>query len=649
MVAAGALHAVEEWLLSMEVIDSVLERFGARVVAPSTVRFRVWAPWAGHVAVRVDGRPGAAIPLERREQGYWEATVPGVEPGAQYRYVLDECREFPDPASCFQPFGVHGASAVMDHASFSWSDREWAGLALTDLILYELHVGTFTPEGTFEAIIPHLSYLRDEVGVTAIELMPIAQFPGTRNWGYDGVYPFAPQHSYGGPDGLKALVNACHASGLAVMLDVVYNHLGPEGNYLPEFGPFLTERYRTPWGPGINFDGPDSDEVRKFFTASALHWLVDYHIDGFRLDAVHSIYDCGVKPFLRELAESVHREAERLGRSVLLIGESNLNDTRVTAPGAEGGYALDAQWNDDFHHALHARLTGERNGYYQDFGRLGQLGLALREGFVFSGQWSSYRRRRHGTSARHLLPSRLVVYAQNHDHIGNRPAGERLSALLPFPAWKVAAAAVLLAPNVPLLFMGEEYGETAPFHYFIGHSDSHLIEAVRTGRRAELAALGWQAESPDPQDPATFEDSRIDMARRRQPPHDAMLRWTQALIRLRKTLLPFRAVDTIKFVRRVSVHATEEVLTLFATVNGSQSLLVLLGFNRASVALMLNEPWGTWQLVLDTSSPEYGGEVGSTWPARLVVGPEGVILTVPAFGVAVYGSGIPGEPPEGAR
>lgn len=638
----GALHAAEEWLRSMDVIDSVLERCGARVVAPSTVRFRVWAPWAGRVAVRVDGRPGAAIPLDPLERGYWEATVSGVEPGAQYRYVLDERRTFPDPASCFQPFGVHGASAVVDHASFPWSDREWAGLALTDLILYELHVGTFTPEGTFEAIIPHLSYLRDEVGVTAIELMPIAQFSGTRNWGYDGVYPFAPQHSYGGPDGLKALVNACHASGLGVMLDVVYNHLGPEGNYLPEFGPFLTERYRTPWGPGINFDGPDSDEVRKFFTASALHWLVDYHIDGFRLDAVHSIYDCGVKPFLRELAESVHREAERLGRSVLLIGESNLNDTRVTAPGAEGGYALDAQWNDDFHHALHARLTGERNGYYQDFGRLEQLGVALREGFVFCGQWSSYRRRRHGTSARHLLPSRLVVYAQNHDHIGNRPGGERLSALLPFAAWKVASAAVLLAPNVPLLFMGEEYGETAPFHYFIGHSDPHLIEAVRTGRRAELAALGWQVDSLDPQDPATFEDSRIDLARRRQPPHGAMLRWTHELIRLRKTLLPFRAVDSIKFVHRVSVHATEEVLTLFATVNGSRSLLVLLGFNRAPVALKLNEPRGAWQRALDASSPEYGGAVDSTWPVCLVVGPEGVTLTVPAFGVAVYVSGTPG-------
>jgi maltooligosyltrehalose trehalohydrolase len=363
-------------------------------------------------------------------------------------------------------------------------------------------VGTFTPEGTFEAIIPHLDELR-ELGITAVELMPVAQFPGTRNWGYDGVYPFAVQNSYGGPEGLKRLVNACHGRGIAVVLDVVYNHLGPEGNYLWDFGPYFTDRYKTPWGSAINFDGPHSDPVRRLFIENALYWVTEFRMDGLRIDAVHGILDFSAYPFLEELASAVHEKAERLNRRVYVIAESDLNDTRVIRSRELGGYGLDAQWNDDFHHALHTLLTEDQTGYYQDFGRLGDLVKAFREGFVCSGQYSSYRRRRHGNSSRDIPAGCFVVFAQNHDQVGNRMRGERLSQLVCRERMKLAAGVVFLSPFIPLLFMGEEYGETAPFPYFISHSDADLVEAVRRGRREEFAAFGWSQEPPDPQIPMT--------------------------------------------------------------------------------------------------------------------------------------------------
>jgi maltooligosyltrehalose trehalohydrolase len=334
-------------------------------------------------------------------------------------------------------------------------------------------VGAYTKKGTFESIIPHLDELK-KLGITAIELMPVAQFPGTRNWGYDGVYPYAVQNSYGGPEGFKRLVNACHGRGLALVLDVVYNHLGPEGNYLWDFGPYFTDRYKALWGFSINFDGPHSDDVRHYFIQNALYWVTEFHVDALRVDAVHAILDFSAEPFLEELASAVHDEAKRLNRRVYLIAESALNDTRVIRSREFGGYGLDAQWNDDFHHALHTVLTGERMGYYRDFGRLQDLAKALLEGFVYSGEYSPYRRRRHGNSSRDIPAHRFVVFSQNHDQVGNRMRGERLSELVCFERTKLAAGVMTLSPFIPLLFMGEEYGETAPFQYFVSHSDPDL-------------------------------------------------------------------------------------------------------------------------------------------------------------------------------
>ncbi len=614
---------------------------GARPVGPDAVRFRVWAPKVTRMAVRLlgpDGQPlpREPVPLVPAGDGYHEGTVSDARAGLCYRYRLDDGLERPDPASRFQPQGVHGPSMIVDPDAFDWTDQGWTGRPLRELILYELHVGTFTPEGTFDAIIPRLDYLRDEVGVTAIELMPVAQFPGTRNWGYDGVYPYAPQSTYGGPEGLKRLVDACHAGGLAVCLDVVYNHLGPEGNYLACFGPYFTDRYRTPWGEAINYDGPDSDAVRHFFISNALYWVTEYHVDALRLDAIHGIFDSSARPLLRELAEAVHVQARALGRTVLVMAESDQNDVRVIAPAAQGGYGLDAQWNDDFHHALHARLTGERAGYYQDFGRLEQLATALQEGFVYTGQYSAYRRRRHGSSSRHRPAAQLVVFAQNHDQVGNRAQGDRLATQVPPEALRVAAAAVLLAPNVPLLFMGEEYGERAPFQYFTDHGDPALQEAVRQGRRREFAAFGWQAELPDPQAPATFERARLRLASRTDPERAALLRWYRALIALRRTVPALGTCDSVPPAHRVWTFEPESVLLLHRWHSSGPAALVVLSLSKHPVALTLREPVGTWRLRLDAGAPEFGGAGDAVVPATLSLAGTDTSLPLPAYAAAVY-------------
>ncbi|CAG1771911.1 hypothetical protein BAC2_02052, partial [uncultured bacterium] len=394
-------------------------------------------------------------------------------------------------------------------------------------------VGTFTPEGTFEGMAGQLDDLA-ALGATAVELMPVAQFPGHRNWGYDGVSPFAVQGSYGGPVGLKRLINACHQKQLAVVLDVVYNHLGPEGNYLAEFGPYFSDAYRTPWGAPLNFDGPHSDEVRRFFIDNALYWITEFHIDALRLDAVHAIIDYSARPFLEELAQAVHLKSAGLGRRVYLIAESALNDTRLIRPPERVGMGLDAQWNDDLHHALHAVVTGERQGYYGDFGKFEQLLKALREGFVYSGEYSEFRKRRHGNSSRDIPAHRLVVFAQNHDQVGNRSRGDRLTLSLSGEALKMMAGVILLSPYLPLLFMGEEYGETAPFPFFISHSDPDLIEAVRKGRRAEWSSDDGQNEAPDPQDEKTFTGAKLNQAlRHAQGPQHMLWEFYRRLIELR--------------------------------------------------------------------------------------------------------------------
>jgi len=430
---------------------------------------------------------------------------------------------------------VHGPSALVEHAGFAWSDSAWRGLPLADAVIYELHVGTFSPAGTFEGVKEKIPYLL-ELGVNAIELMPVAAFPGTRGWGYDGVDLFAPHPAYGGPAGLKRLVNACHRAGLAVVMDVVYNHLGPDGNYLGEFGPYFTNVYRTPWGSALNFDGPGSDEVRRFFVDNAISWLRDYHCDGLRLDAVHAIIDTSATHFLLQVRDAVRELDAISGRAHWLIAESDSNDPRIVSPVEVGGYGFDAQWSDDFHHALHAVLTGERGGYYADFGRLEDLATSLRQAFVYAGRYSTYRGRTHGRLPEGLPGYAFLGYIQDHDQVGNRARGERLSDLVSPGLCRVAAAVVLFAPFTPMLFMGEEWGASTPFLYFTDHQSRELGEAVTEGRRLEFASFGWSPESvPDPQDEATFEASRLRWEELREPLHQELAQWYRDLLSLRRT------------------------------------------------------------------------------------------------------------------
>ncbi|MGC4099615.1 MAG: malto-oligosyltrehalose trehalohydrolase [Nitrospira sp.] len=608
---------------------------GANLIGSSTTRFRVWAPRAKRVSVQVLHPGREPFAMEPRDRGYFEVTVEGVRAGDWYRYVLDGDKARPDPASRFQPDGVHQASAIVDPNAFEWTDGEWRGLELKDLIIYELHAGTFTPTGTFEAIVSHLKYLRQDVGITAIELMPVGQFPGSRNWGYDGTYLYAPHSTYGGPHGLKTLVDACHAAGLAVILDVVYNHLGPEGNYLADFGPYFTDRYRTPWGEAVNYDGPDSDEVRHFIISNALYWVTEYHIDGLRLDAIHGIYDFSATHVLQDLAAAAHAQAIRLGRHIVVTGESALNDARVISLPEQGGYGLDGQWNDDFHHALRTALTKERAGYYQDYDGLRHLATAMQEGFVYSGQYSRYHRRRQGNSSTKCAPSRFIVCSQNHDQIGNRAFGDRLSTQVSFDALKVAAATVLLSPHIPLLFMGEESGETAPFLYFIDHGDPALIEAVRQGRRAEFASFAWQGEIPDPQDPATYQRSHIQIHDPSDSCRVAMLRWTRTLIELRKAIPALGASDD-RSQCRARVYEQEQVLVVHRRGDSGPDAMVVLGFNSAPAPVVLQGPIGRWSLRLVSTGTEFNGDGREHLSRELNILPEGVVALLPAYAVAVF-------------
>jgi maltooligosyltrehalose trehalohydrolase len=462
----------------------------------------------------------------------WRSAT-AAELGASYGFFIDGEGPFPDPRSQCQPDGVHGLSRVVDHDKFPWTDSTWQAPPLASAVLYELHVGTFTSEGTFEAVVGKLDHLRS-LGATHVELMPVAEFSGDWGWGYDGVDLYAPHHSYGRPDNLKHLINSCHNAGLAVLLDVVYNHLGPAGNYLPKFGPYFTSRHATPWGDGVNLDGPDSDLARRFFIDNALMWLRDYHFDGLRLDAVHAMFDQSAEHFLAELAGAVRALSAELGRHLVVIAESDLNDPRLVRAPEIGGYGLDAQWNDDFHHALHTVLTGERNGYYMDFGGFRHLARCLERGFVYDGCYSEFRGRRHGASLNGLPGSRFLAYLQNHDQIGNRARGERSSHLLSLGRLKIGAALLMTSPFVPMLFQGEEWGATTPFQYFTHHEDPGLGAAVSNGRRREFAAFGWDpSDVPDPQDQRTFLNSKLDWGELQRSTHRELLEWHRALIRLR--------------------------------------------------------------------------------------------------------------------
>jgi maltooligosyltrehalose trehalohydrolase len=579
---------------------------GAVPLEDGGTRFSVWAPNARTVTVAVArGDEVATYPLSRASNGVHGGVVSDAPAGTDYSYRLDGGPDRPDPVSRWRPLGVHGPTRVVDPGAFRWTDGGWRGLEIADLVIYELHVGTFSREGTFDGVIERLPALQ-ELGVKAIEIMPVSEFPGGRNWGYDGVSPYAVQSTYGGPDGLKRLVDAAHGVGLAVLLDVVYNHLGPEGNYLSEFGPYFSDRYRTAWGEGLNLDGPDSDEVRRYVVDNAVYWVTEYHLDGLRLDAVDRIVDLSPVHIAEELGAAVHAQGESLGRRTLIIAEIDANDPKWVKPREVGGYGLDAHWSDDFHHAVHVALTGEKSGYYADFTEPGAVAKVLGQRYVNDGRYSPHRRRRHGRPAADLPADRFVVAIQNHDQTGNRARGERLSALVSPEALRLAAALLLLSPYVPLLFMGEEHGETNPFLYFVSHSDPALIDAVRKGRREEFTSFAWSGEVPDPQAEETFQASRPDWERASSGDGARMLALYRELLRIRRTEPALRPAAAAIDVRNddsagwVAARYDKEDAVLEAVFNLSPE--------PSTVPLADS---GSWSVALSTDAPVYGGRGGT--------------------------------------
>ncbi|MFH2201803.1 MAG: malto-oligosyltrehalose trehalohydrolase [Elusimicrobiota bacterium] len=578
-------------------------RSGAQYLGGGKCRFGLWAPRCRRVDVRFVHPFEKTVPLQAGADGIFHAVVDGVEPGMRYLYVLDGGTALPDPASYYQPEGCRGPSEIVDPA-FSWSSAYWCGVPLQDYIIYELHIGTFTAQGTFDAAIERLKDLR-ALGVTAVEIMPVAQFPGTRNWGYDGVYPYAVQNSYGGPAGLKRFVDACHELGLAAVLDVVYNHTGPDGGSLDSFGPYFTDRYRSPWGPVFNFDGPDSGGVRRFFLDNVRYWLEEFRFDALRLDAVSAIYDASPRPFLQELGEAVDDFRRRTNRLVYTLAETQANDSRFVRPREMGGLGLDAQWSFDFHHSLHALLTGEDAGYYADYGRTADLAKAFREGFVYTGQHSRYWRRRHGSPAEHISARKLIVYAQNHDETGNRPGGERFGSLLSFAAQKLAAGCVLLSPYVPLLFMGEEYGETAPFQFFVDPENPAVGEQCRAGREREALGFGWPQTPQDPREPEIFAQSKLQWQLRGRGRHQMLLAFYRELIRLRREHPVLKERDK-GHVRAEAVEA-EKLLTLQRTNKQGAAVFAAFHFGDVDLAAALPVPVGNWRRLLDSTDTRWGG------------------------------------------
>lgn len=609
-------------------------KIGANYLGDGRCCFTVWAPAARTLALKLfsGGSAGRVCPMERDSSGYWSATVEDAGPGTLYLYSIDG-RDRADPASMSQPSGVHGPSEVVDHSAFAWSDHGWKNIPAPSMVIYELHAGTFTPEGRLDSIIGRLDELK-AFGVNALELMPVAQFPGKRNWGYDGAFPFAVQDSYGGPEALKSLANECHARGIALIIDAVYNHFGPEGSYATEFGPYLTGRYKTPWGDAMNFDGPGSDHVREFFVQNAIHWFEHYHADALRLDAIHAIVDMSAVPFLKLLKTRVAGYELAKGRRCYLFAESDLNDTKAVSSG-EYAFGLDAAWCDDFHHSFHALATGEREGYYADFGDARQLAKAMNEGYVYSGQYSAYRGRSFGSPSGHIPKERFIVFTQNHDQVGNRLMGERLSALLGFEGLKLAAGMTLLSPYIPLIFMGEEYGEEAPFLYFVDHGDERLIEAVREGRKAEFREFNWTAEPPPPESAETFARSALNWERRYEG-NGAVL------LKLYSTLIALRNATPCLSAGGAGVNAwcagNGRVVMMERGERGQDGVRALALFNAGpEAAVRLECAPGRWSKALDSSAREWLGP-GDTLPA---LAEGGIECYMPGMSFALYLQGRP--------
>lgn len=585
--------------------------FGATVQEKGLVNFRVWAPFASSVEVLLNSndKSESRHKMQIDSRGFYEATIP-ARAGDLYLYLLEGEKRRPDPASRFQPRGVHSESAVVDPDSFTWTDESWKGLEADKLFIYELHVGTFSGKGTFDGVAEYVDYLV-KLGVTAVELMPVAQFSGSRNWGYDGVHPYSPQNTYGGVESLKSLVDRCHSAGLGVILDVVYNHLGPEGNYLGDFGPYFSYKYKTPWGPAINYDESGSDQVREFIVNNALYWVNEYHIDALRLDAIHGIFDNSTEHILQEIGTAVHAQSERLGKNLFVIAESDLNDPKTVTLVDRCGYGLDAQWSDDFHHSVHTYLTGERFGYYQDFGDLGDIAKSLSDVFVYDGRYSRYRGRRHGAKVTNREAKRFVFSMQNHDQVGNRADGRRLAALVDRKKIKLAAGLLILSPYVPLFFMGEEYGETNPFYYFTSHSDPALVEAVRAGRKKEFEIHEWRADPADPQDISTFRASVLNQTLLSDAHRSELFQHYSTLIRLRKT---YKSLATDRSSTKVRLDEEQKAIIVKRSSPGEDVVLVYI--MGQTPARLQAEP-GKWSLVYDSENTSAHGLEGQ-WPAEFM-------------------------------
>lgn len=612
-----------------------MNRLGATVTAEGT-RFEVWAPEATRVEVVLDDRRADLThATSGREPGVptWSGVIEGVGAGDRYQFSLDGGPPLPDPASRFQPDGVHGPSAVVDIGAFSWTDAGWRGVELPDAVIYELHIGTFTAAGTFDAAVGQLDRLA-ALGVSVIEVMPVNAFPGERNWGYDGVFPFATQESYGGPEAMARFVDAAHARGLAVILDVVYNHIGPEGNVLGAYAPYFTDAYTTPWGPAVNVAGADSDGVRRYLLENVHCWIEDFHLDGLRVDAVHAIIDPTARPFVGQLAEVAHAAGAKTGRTILVTLESASNDPRLVRPANEHGLGADAVWNDDVHHALRVALTGEQQEYYAAYRGVSDLARSLDERWVYAGHYSPTLRRRHGADATDVDHERFVVFSSNHDHAGNTPRGDRMLADAPVtdPRRRIAAAFVLLSPFTPMLFMGDEYGETAPFPYFIDHGDPDLVEVVRRGRKSEFAGIDWSGTVADPADPATFTAAVLDPELVREAPHRGLLDMHTELLRLRRShpVLTSSAatqeVDLVDGVITVTRHLGSTTSTTTFNFTGAPAPVSRLGAaDHGMIVFDTADP--RWVGTADELPSDTGGEPGrgadviGPFGARLVIGP----------------------------
>ncbi|GAC1416768.1 MAG: malto-oligosyltrehalose trehalohydrolase [Flavisolibacter sp.] len=584
----------------------------------------LWSPLAEKVEVIINDREKLLLQLGK--SGIWKICTNALKPGDFYWFIINGKKRLADPSSLLQHQGVHGSSQAVDLKAFRWTDEKWENPELKKYIIYELHTGTFTQEGNFYSIEKKLDYLQ-ELGITAIEIMPVAQFPGKHNWGYDGVFPFAVQNDYGGPKGLQQLVDACHRKGIAVILDVVYNHLGPEGNYLESFAPYFTDKYKTPWGGAINFDDQWSDGVRNYFIQNALMWLRDFHLDALRLDAVHAIKDFGPSHILKDLKVQVNNLMEQLGKKFYLIVESDLNDNKFINPLEKEGYGMDAQWIDEFHHALRITAGEEKQGYYEDFNEVDHLAKSYKDAYVYDGQWSGYRKKFFGKIASENPGSQFIVFSQNHDQVGNRMLGERTSTLVGFEMLKLLAAAVLLSPYLPMLFMGEEWGETHPFLYFADHSDPELVEGVRKGRKEEFAAFQAAGEAPDPFSQKSFQHSKLQWTLLKDSKHATLFRYYKKLILLRKTHPLIGQPD--RFNLSVDLNKSQRTLSL-KRWNTSHTILVLMNFSRSRQKIYHPHINLTCKKIWDSADKYWDGP-GEALLERLteghiLLGPESVVV-----------------------